>query len=201
MNSRIRRARVITCLAMLLSICPGFGIAQAAGNPALQYWQAFVLLNELSQSDRAILADPASVRDFSAAAELTAKRQPVIHLLRKAAASRSECDWGLEWEAGPNMLMAHAAPSQTLARLGCLQAAVEFHDQQTLGGCETALAALVLGRHMGSDLSLNSVLIQFAIELMFARTCADNFSAVHEKAGVIKRGIAHAQQSSFGESS
>jgi hypothetical protein len=76
------------------------------------------------------------------------------------------------------MLLPHAGPSQKLARLGCLAAQCEFQTGDAESAGRDLLAVLVLGRRMGGDLTLNSILIQFAIEQMVAQVWADNLHSL-----------------------
>jgi hypothetical protein len=76
------------------------------------------------------------------------------------------------------MPLPHAGPAQQLAKTGCLAAQCEFQAGDAEGAVRDLLAVLVLGRRMGSDLTLNSVLIQFAIDYMVARTGAENLHSI-----------------------
>jgi hypothetical protein len=98
-----------------------------------------------------------------------------LALLREAALVTGNCDWGLDKEAGPDMAMPQARPAQQLAKAGCLAAQHELQEGDAEAGQQDLLAVLMLGRRMGNDLALNSVLIQFAIEYRAIQTCADDF--------------------------
>ncbi|MDB6021248.1 MAG: hypothetical protein JWQ04_1105, partial [Pedosphaera sp.] len=136
-------------------------------NPAEYYQEAFNKLPTLFTQET-------DAFDLEKGKAIIKECSPSLNLLRKAALAEGNCDWGLANSAGPDMLMANAGPAQHLAKVGCLAAQYEFQTGDSAAAERDLLAVLMLGRRMGNDLTLNSVLIQFAIEYMVTQTWAGN---------------------------
>lgn len=142
-------------------------------NAALRYWQAFAHLPALDERQQKLLAAPASGGpvDLEAAALSEQGRDALLYLRRGAAIS--QCDWGLHPEDGPYLLLPHLAKGRELARLASLRARVEFAHGNGQAGVDTAADAIVLGRHVSTDLP---TIISYLVQLVIERTAIDTLA-------------------------
>lgn len=143
-------------------------------NPALLYWQAASQLPQLSEDQATQLNDLAGGRqpfDASKAKDLL-NAPNALRLIRKAAESTVDCDWGLPMEDGPMMLMPHLAKIREMSSLAIVQAESLFAQGKVKAGTEWLLTAHRMARHSGVGDILISNLVQFAIETNALRAAA-----------------------------
>jgi hypothetical protein len=133
-------------------------------NAAMKYWQAFEQMPHgedaqklLEQWNTVPLDDPAR--------KLIDKGQVSLVYLHRGA-SLERCDWSLDYEDGPTLLMPHLAKSRDLARLACLRARLAFKEGRQEAGVDDCLAVLMLARHNGNDRTMLSILVSYVIEQM-----------------------------------
>ncbi len=132
-------------------------------NAAMKYWQAFAQLPQIDQEQDKLLKEWSTVPfDEKAGKLLDASKVSLLYLHRGAKLPR--CDWSLDFEDGPTLLMPHLEKARTLARLACLRARYEFEHGNHRAALEDVIATLILGRHAGSDPVLICILVQIAIE-------------------------------------
>ncbi len=92
------------------------------------------------------------------------------------------CDWGLEFSAGPHMVMPHLSKARQMARYACLHARQQLVDGQADKALETIRDTFILARHAGADDVLISILVQYAVEQIVIDTVSQelpNFDAQH----------------------
>ena len=174
----MRCPKVLACLVVfttiLLQIAPAEAQRQAAQerargqlgqNAALRYWQAFAHMPALDEGQQKLLASSASAGAVDpTAAKLAEEGRNALLYLNRGAAIR-ECDWGLHPEDGPYLLLPHLSRGRNLARLAAVRARVEFAAGNGAAGVDSAADAIVLGRHLASDLTaIISYLVQIGVE-------------------------------------
>jgi hypothetical protein len=146
-------------------------------NAADLYKNAFVLIDALSDDEKAALRDhrraPAELQTDKAAA-LFAKIQPILELLRRARAEGLTCDWGLTFER-TDAPMPHLQPVMNLAQLTRWAAAYEFPSdpQAALGD----LAAGLEVAHSVADHVMIGFLVSTASDRSALEVIRDNYSA------------------------
>lgn len=143
-------------------------------NPALLYWQAASQLPQLSENQATHLADLAGGRKpFDASKDKDLLNAPnTLRLVRKAAESTVDCDWGLPMEDGPMMLMPHLAKIREMSSFAIVQAESLFAQGKVKEGTEWLLTAHRMARHSGAGDILICNLVQFAIETNTLRAAA-----------------------------
>ena len=163
----------ITLIAFLIAFSPARAAAAADPEPAaaapeenaaLAYWQAFAAVPAgdaqaatIEAGDKAIFNDPTlKLIDESAYA---------LDELRRGA-RMSRCDWGMDYNRGPELRMPHLAKGRQLARLALLRARHRFEYGRPRDGVVDALAAMKLGHDLGSDPVMIAVLVEYAVELI-----------------------------------
>ena len=148
-------------------------------NAALRYWQAFAHLPPLDGPRQKLLADAANGTAAGAdAAELAGGGRDALLYLRRGAAI-GPCDWGLHPEDGPNLLLPHLARGRDLARLAAAQARLDFAAGDGRRAVDTAADAVVLGRHLGTDLTaIVSYLVQLAVERVSIEALASHLAGL-----------------------
>lgn len=151
--------------AVLLLAFAG-GAATAAEQPkpdnaALRYWQAFALMPQSKDQEQFINAWE-TVPLSTLTADLVKDGGYALSCMHGGAAL-DRCDWGLNYEEGPGLVMPHLARARDLGRFALLRARHRFEDGDPRGGIDDALAAYELGRDAGDPI-LICILVQYAIQ-------------------------------------
>jgi len=151
-----------------------------AVNAALRYWMAFAVLQDPSAS--AATADLlARVAEGSApwdegrlGAILDANAQS-LDIMERASALRS-CDWGLEYELGPNAPIPHLARARVLGRLAVLSGMRLAARGQISEAVDRWLAAIRFSRHLAQGGTLISLFSAQSILVPTLRALANETS-------------------------
>jgi hypothetical protein len=151
-------------------------------NPALLYYQAFLVKPDLSQADRDYLFTNewwgASLpRRFG---QLIADYDNQFALLRQAAHATVPCDWGIDLSRGPATLLPHLAQSKSIAITTRLRVPWLLRHGQHAQAREELAAAFVMARNIARDGTLVSTLVQLANEAIDCSTLAENFGRFSE---------------------
>ena len=147
-------------------------------NPALLYYQAFIVGAELPQSDHDYLFTNQWQGQTLPArfGELIGQSDNQFKLVRRAAHSTMPCDWGIDWTAGPETLLPHLSRVKATVQMAQLRSIWELQNNRQADARDDLLAAYTLARNGSRDNSLIAVLVQFASEAIVNSTLAANFS-------------------------
>jgi hypothetical protein len=162
-------------------------------NAALKYWQAFGLLPRLDAEREKILAERDTVLFDDATKKLLEDTKSAIMLMRRGAAVRN-CDWGLDLvQDGPQTLMPHLNKARELANHALLHARWHFEHRKFSEGLDTTAAVFTLARHLGTDATLISLLVQRSIETqtihMLARYLPEFDAEMHQRLAAMLEGL------------
>ncbi len=146
-------------------------------NPALLYYQAFILGAELPQADHDYLFTNQWQGQTLPArfGELIAGSDNEFKLVRQAAHATVPCDWGIDWSAGPYTLLPHLARVKATVQMAQLRAIWDLQIGRQADARDDLLAAYALARNGSRDNSVIAVLVQFAAEAIVNSTVAANF--------------------------
>jgi hypothetical protein len=147
-------------------------------NPALTYYQAFVVAPDLSPNDEGYLYtnERRGQKLPERFGELMATYDREFRLLRQATHSTAPCEWGIDWSAGPEAILPHLPRIKKAAVAARLRVMWDLqHDHQT-DARDDLLAVLALGRNGASDGCLIGALVQIAVERIVCSAVAGNFS-------------------------
>jgi hypothetical protein len=147
-------------------------------NPALQYYQAFLLAPEpMSQADMDYLGtkDGHRWKLPERYGEIVAGYDNQFKLVRQAARSTVPCDWGLDMSAGPATLLPHLARVKAVAQAALVRVPWELQQGRQAEARDDLLAAFTLGRNVSRDGTLISALVQMAVENMLGSDMAEHF--------------------------
>ena len=150
--------------------------ATNADNAALAYWQAFAVMPAAEEQERIIEAWDKVALDQKADALIDASASGYALSNLRRGARMGRCDWGLDYSHGPDLMLPHLAKGRQLARLALLRARRHFEQGRPRDGVVDALAAMQLGRHLGTDPIMISILVQYAVEQMSADLLARHLS-------------------------
>jgi len=146
-------------------------------NPAMQYYQAFLVAPDLSQADRDYLFTNEwrwqTVPDRFG--ELLNQYDNQFKLLRQAARETVPCDWGIDMSPGPATLLPQLARVKGIAQAARLRALWLLQNARQADARDDLLAAFTLGRNSSRDGTLISALIQIAVENIICATVAENY--------------------------
>jgi hypothetical protein len=160
------------------------GLAGASGqssptniNPALLYYQAFLVTPDLSEADH----------DFLWTKEWQGQQLPEqfgkimvgydneFRLLRQAARATVPCDWGVDMTEGPATLLPHLARTKAVLLTARFRARWALQQGRQADALEDLVAAFVLGRNVARDGTLVSTLVQQAMEAIDCQSVAELF--------------------------
>ncbi len=158
---------VIVAVSVLVvgSPAPAAPADPVADNAALSYWRAFSVLPNLDEKQEAGLRDV--IEKFGPVDEKTAKviesgGSSLKELHRGAA--RSRCVWATPLEDGVETLLPNCAKARQISRLACARAHLRFQQGRPTGAIVDLMDTMTLGRHVGGEGLLVSVLVDYAIE-------------------------------------
>lgn len=146
-------------------------------NPAVLYYQAFILGSELPQADHDYLfTNQWQGQKLPARfGQLVDQSDNAFKLVRQAAHATAPCDWGIDWSAGPYTLLPHLSRVKATVQMAQLRAMWNLQNSRQIEACDDLLAAYALARNGSRDNSLIAVLVQFAGETIVYSTVAANF--------------------------
>lgn len=143
-------------IAMLLALS-GWALAEPGvklgDNAALRYWAAFSEMQDWATTPenakelRAILDGTAPYDDLKYK-DLVAKNELALRVMQRGT-TRPNCDWGLDYELGPDTPVEYVRSALELGRLNVLYA---FH-QMINGDKDGALRTLAAGMHFAQDVA------------------------------------------------
>ena len=164
---RLSVSLLVLCTLLLVS---GNAAAQdttprpdPSANAAIQYWQAFTLMPTLDKEQEKILDEWYSVPLDAAADKLISASQTSLMYLHRGA-KLQHCDWGLDSNDGISLLLPHLSKARALSRLAALRARSRFEQGNWKAGRQDATDVMVLGRHVGDDPIMISILVRYVIE-------------------------------------
>jgi len=143
-------------------------------NAALRYWQAFAQMPKVDEQQQKLLAAaPGAGASDAEAMKLVESGKDALRYLHRGAAI-GPCDWGLHREDGPYLLLPHLPKGRDLARLACLSARDHFAKDEQRPGVDTAADAIVLARHLSTDLT---AIISYLVQINIERTSIETLAA------------------------
>ena len=146
-------------------------------NPALKYWEAFMLAQNVPQAarDQLFTNDWQGQQIPAKIGELLSGYDHSFRLMRTAAKAEMPCDWGLDLSEGPELLLPHLAQAKMMSRIARLRVMWDLQNGRPAEARDDLLATLTLARSIPHDGTLISVLVQIAMEHILISTVAENF--------------------------
>jgi hypothetical protein len=146
-------------------------------NPALIYYQAFLLEPHVTDTDHDYLLtnDWRGQPLVGKFATLITNYDTEMNYLRRAAAQTPPCDWGIDLSPGPETLLPQLAHCKQAVLAARLHAMWNLKNGDEAAARDDLLGALALGRNSARDGSLIAVLVQIATEGIVLATVAENF--------------------------
>src|SRR5438067_1785323 len=169
------------CLAVLVVAQPLMaqaGDSAKAGerseNAALQYWQAFATMPKLSNDEQNQLADyaehPVNPQD-TRIRDLVKQSEYALHMMHRGAAIK-QCDWGISYEDGVEVLLPQGSAARVLTSLARLRMRMRLEAGQTKEGIDDFVAAMTLARHVSQGGGFIMILTGYAIESRLSESLA-----------------------------
>lgn len=146
-------------------------------NPALRYYQAFMLAPDLSTADRDYLFD----NDWRGQklperfGNLVAGYNAQFRFVGQAAHATVPCDWGIDMSPGTATLLPQLARIKAVAQMARFRAMWDLQNGRQAEARDDLIAALALGRNGARDGTLISTLVQIASEAIIYSAVAENF--------------------------
>lgn len=160
---------IATIGAVCLLTAAAHAQQQQALNAAVRYWTAFALLQDPPANAGATdllvrVAEGNASWDEAQLGPILDANAQAIAIMERASTLRS-CDWGIEYELGPNAPIPHLARARVLGRLSVVSGTRLAARGQTSEAVDRWLAAIRFSQHLAqggtliSLLSANSVLL------------------------------------------
>jgi hypothetical protein len=145
-------------------------------NPAMAYYQAFVVDSGLSEADRSYLLTQEwrGQKLPERFGELVARYDNQFRLVCQAAQATVACDWGVDMSAGPYTLLGHLSRCRAIAQVARVRAMWDLQQGRPTDARGDLLAAFALGRNAAQDGTMISALVQIAVEGIVCATMAEN---------------------------
>jgi hypothetical protein len=169
------------CLSLLVvaGVSAGASAQPSATNinPALLYYQAFLVAPDLSEAD----SDYLWTKEWQGQqlperfGKIMAGYDNEFRLVRQAARSTVPCDWGIDMSEGPATLLPHLARTKAVLLAAKFRALWALQHGRQADAREDLVAAFVLGRNVARDGTLISTLVQRAMEAIDCFTLAEVF--------------------------
>ncbi len=146
-------------------------------NAATKYYQAFLQLPRLDDEDEQVLYEWDSTAFGKKEKDLLESTWlfTALDFLRRGAELTS-CDWGLNVEDGPAMLVGHLMCSRRLARIAFLRGRYRLESGRIEEGLADFRSGYGLAHHVGTDNLEMSRLVQISIESMMVGFAAENLT-------------------------
>jgi hypothetical protein len=171
----------LICLSLLVSSaalsCRAAEALETSINPALQYYQAFLLTPDLPKAD----ADYLLMNNWQGqqlserVGKLLSEYDNQFKVVCQAARSTAPCDWGIDRSNGPTTLLPHLARAKAVATAARLRVMWHLQHGRQEDAREELLAVFALARNVSSDGTLIGLLVQIASEAINCTTLAANF--------------------------
>jgi hypothetical protein len=143
-----------------------------SGNAALKYWQAIAALPKLADAEVQKLNESYLTMPLDAhAKEIVEKAEYALKLMQRGAALK-ECDWGVSYEDGINVLLPHMGGARYLTSLACLRARVRLEAGQKGEAVDDLVAALALDRHISQGGLVIETVFGYSLENRVGETLA-----------------------------
>jgi hypothetical protein len=145
-------------------------------NAAVIYWQAFSAMPELTEAESKLYGEAVAGKVAASAPEL----QPILARFSTAlsemyrAGTVKPCDWNLDINAGPGLLLPHLQKARDLARAATLRAGARFENGQVDEAIDDVFATVTMGRAGDANPTLISMLVDYAIERLATDALAQN---------------------------
>ena len=165
---RMSLPEIALLLAIALLLCVGGtnlhaqAVPPKTDNAALRYWMAFALMQDppADSATQTLLSDTAAGKvpwdEQRLGALVEQNREAVITMQR--GTTLPDCNWGLDYELGPETPVAHVAKARVLARLNALYGMHQLSRHDSTGAVNTWLAGLRFSQHLDQGASLFGVL-------------------------------------------
>ena len=146
-------------------------------NPALLYYQAFLLTPKLSDADWDYLVTNnwQGQKLPERFGSVVSNYDTELQLLRQAAQQKVSCDWGIDMSPGAETLLPHLASAKRAAMGARFHAMWDLQNGNEAAARDDLIAGLTLGRNVSQNKTLISVLVEIAIENIVNDTVAENF--------------------------
>jgi hypothetical protein len=176
-----------TLSLVLLSLVAGAGMSHTVAdqpfrtdiNPALQYYQALLVVPQLSPQDRDYLLSQNWRGKVlpDRFGQLLNRYDNQFRLVRQARHATIRCDWGIDMSPGPATLLPQLSRVKAITQAARLRAMWSLQSGRESDAIEDLLAAFALARNAVRDGTLISALVQMAGENTVCATVAENFSS------------------------
>jgi hypothetical protein len=147
--------------------------ADAGGNAALKYWQAFATLPPLTALLHAKVLKVCQSMPLDGPARGMATEAGYALAMMRRGAALPRCDWAIGWaDEGLGNRLPHLDLAKLLSALACLRARLRFEEGQGAEAVSDIFAAMAMARHTSRDGSLPAILTGYAIERQMSETLA-----------------------------
>ena len=147
-------------------------------NAALQYWQAFVVMPTFDEEQQKLLEHSADVPIDDSVRKLLGQAQTSLMFMHRGA-KLPRCNWGLDYADGLQLHLPQLLGARTLSRVAALDIRRAFEEHQFDVARDDAIDAIILGRRVGRDPMLVSLLVSYRIDEIVVDAVAPYLPELH----------------------
>ena len=146
-------------------------------NPALRYYQAFLMTPTLAEADDRHFyeKDWRGLELDAQAGRLAESFDNAFQALREAVPATVPCDWGIDLSHGPETILPGLVYAKKLSQAARLRAMWRLQNGKPMSAANDLIAVATLARRLSQDRILISALVQIAMENIIASVVAENF--------------------------
>jgi hypothetical protein len=188
MKGRLTRTFIATAIAACVLVSIVGAQPAPSTNAALRYWMAFAVLRDppADQATAELLdrvAAGTSPWDETKLGTILDDNRAALEIMQRAA-KLPTCDWGLEYELGPNTPIAHLAKGRALGRLNGVSGARLASRGQIAEAVDVWLSGVQFSQHLargGTLISLLSARLSLSPALKSLARVAPQLDSVRRK--------------------
>ena len=174
----------IVLAATALMIFSGDAFCYPPDNAAVLYYKACLVIGDPSDETADIMTD--AIRGKSEVNEQLkdfVKGQSNAIELAMAAAATADCDWGMDYSKGFELLLPHLGPMRKVCKVILLDAQIKASEGNIEEAMEKSLTCFRIARHIKKDTTIISSLVGISVEQLACETIGSILSkqAVSEK--------------------
>lgn len=152
-------------------------------NVAVIYWQAFSRMPKLTNEQSKAIAE--AIASVSApisdeVAEVISNSEGALQELQRAQVD-APCDWHLDVDQGPGMLLLHADKSRFISRVALLRARQRFSAGETDAAVSDVLSVYKMGRDCSAHPGVILTLVNGQIEQLASEVLAANLPLLNKE--------------------
>ena len=192
--------RVVLAVSILM-VLSGDALCYPPDNAAVLYYKACLVIGDPPDEIAEVMNDAIKGK-ITADEKLQefVKGQSNAIKTTMAATAIPDCDWGMDYSEGFDLLMPHLGPMRKVCKVILLDAQIKAGQGHVEKAIEQSLACFKIARHIKKDTTIISSLVGISVEQLACETIGSILSkhAVNEKLLIVVRDNLNEMTSDYG---